>query len=94
VQDNAETWRRLRAQFPPSLATLAPEQIFYFDENALQRRTDHDLLGTRVAQHSWAHDSFGGIVVPTLRRVQALGPDGTLPRPVLLDVEIFDAVFE
>jgi hypothetical protein len=34
-------------------------------------------------------------VVPTLRRVQALGPDGTLiARPVLMDVEIFDAVFE
>ena len=75
--------------------TLAPEQIFYFDENALQRRTDHDLFGMKVAHHSWAHDSFGGIVVPTLRRAQALQPDGTVvAKPVLMDVEIFDAVFE
>ena len=88
-------WRRLRAQFPSSLITLAPEQIFYFDENALQRRTDHDLFGMKVAHHSWAHDSFGGIVVPTLRRAQALQPDGTVvAKPVLMDVEIFDAVFE
>ena len=94
-RENTETWRRLRAQFPPRLVTLAPEQIFYFDETALQRRTDHDLFGMKVAHSSWAHDSFGGIVVPTLRRTQTLRPDGTvIAKPVLLDVEIFDAVFE
>ncbi|MGY4349893.1 hypothetical protein ACVWXM_006386 [Bradyrhizobium sp. GM7.3] len=94
-QENNESWRRLRAQFPPSLITLAPEPIFYFDENALQRRTDHDLFGMKVAHYSWAHDSFGGIVVPTLRRAQTLRPDGTVvAKPVLMDVEIFDAVFE
>ncbi|WFU75131.1 hypothetical protein [Bradyrhizobium sp. CB2312] len=94
-RENTETWRRLRAQFPPHLITLAPEQIFYFDENALQRRTDHDLFGTKVAHYSWAHDSFGGIVVPTLRRAQTRRPDGSVvAKPVLMDVEIFDAVFE
>jgi hypothetical protein len=94
-QENNESWRRLRAQFPPGLITLAPEQIFYFDENALQRRADHDLFGMKVAHYSWAHDSFGGIVVPTLRRAQTLRPDGTVvAKPVLMDVEIFDAVFE
>ncbi|MCK1742824.1 hypothetical protein IVA80_18565 [Bradyrhizobium sp. 139] len=94
-RENADTWRRLRAQFPSSLITLAPEQIFYFDENALQRRTDHDLFGIKVAHYSWAHDNFGGIVVPTLRRAQTLQPDGTvIAKPVLIDVEIFDALFE
>ncbi|MET4330734.1 MULTISPECIES: hypothetical protein [unclassified Bradyrhizobium] len=94
-QENNESWRRLRAQFPPGLITLAPEQIFYFDDNALQRRADHDLFGMKVAHYSWAHDSFGGIVVPTLRRAQTLRPDGTVvAKPVLMDVEIFDAVFE
>lgn len=94
-REGAETWRRLRARFPSHIITLAPEQIFYFDESALQRRTDHDLFGMKVAHASWAHDSFGGIVVPTLRRIQALRPDGTVvARPVLMDVEIFDAVFE
>jgi hypothetical protein len=94
-QENRESWRRLRAQFPPSLITLASEQVLYFDENALQRRTDHDLLGTPIAHHSWAHENFGGIVMPTLRRTQTLRPDGTaIAKPVLIDVEIFDAVFE
>ena len=94
-QEHTETWRRLRAQFPPSLITLASEQVFYFDENALQRRTDHDLFGTKLTHYSWAHENFGGIVVPTLRRAQTLRHDGTvIAKPVLIDVEIFDAVFE
>jgi hypothetical protein len=94
-QENADSWRRLRAQFPPSLITLASEQVLYFDEYALQRRADHDLLGAPVAHYSWAHENFGGIVVPTLRRTLTLQPDGTaIAKPVLIDVEIFDAVFE
>ncbi|MBR0845631.1 hypothetical protein JQ607_36040 [Bradyrhizobium liaoningense] len=94
-RENSETWRRLRAQFPAHLIMLAQEQIFYFDENALQRRMDHDLFGMKVAHFSWAHDRFGGLVVPTLRRAQTLRPDGTaIAKPVLMDVEIFDAVFE
>ena len=61
-QENSETWRRLRAQFPPGLISLASEQMFYFDANALQRRTDHDLLGAvsrtirglmRISAASW-----------------------------------------
>jgi len=94
-EEGIETWRRLRAQLPPKLVTFAGEQIFYFDENALQRRTDHDFLGMKVAHYSWAHESFDGIVVPTLRRSQMRQPDGTVtPKPVLIDVEIFDASFE
>ena len=94
-QESSETWRCLRAQFPSSLINLASEQVFYFDENALQRRTDHDLLGARVAHYSWAHESFGGIVMPTLRRTLTLRPDAVvIAKPVLIDVEIFDAVFE
>ena len=94
-QENSETWRCLRAQFPSSLINLASEQIFYFDENALQRRADHDLLGARVAHYSWAHENFCGIVVPTLRRTLTRQPDAAvIAKPVLIDVEIFDAVFE
>lgn len=94
-QEGTEIWRRLRAQFPDQLITLASEQIFYFDQSGLQRRTDHELFGMKVAHASWAHDSFGGIVVPTLRRIQTVQADGTvIAKPVLMDVEIFDAVFE
>lgn len=94
-QEHNELWRRLRAQFPHDLITLGTEQIFYFDDRSLQRRADHDLLGTKVAHYSWAHQTFGGIVIPTLRRSQVLQADGTvIAKPALMDVEIFDAIFD
>lgn len=93
--EHGQLWRRLRAVFPSVLVTHSAEQIFYFNDEGLQRRTDHDLLGSKVAHYSWAHQSFGGIVVPTLRRSLALEPNGTvITKPALLDVEIFDASFE
>jgi hypothetical protein len=93
--ENAAIWHRLRARFPSNIVTHASEQVFYFDERALQRRVDHDLLGTRVADYSWAHQTFCDIVVPTLRRSQVLQPDGTvIAKPALIDVEIFDAAFD
>jgi hypothetical protein len=94
-RENAMIWRRLRARFPSNIITHSSEQVFYFDEKALQRRVDHDLLGMRVADHSWAHQTFCDIMVPTLRRSQMLQPDGTIiAKPALIDVEIFDATFE
>ncbi len=90
-----QQWRRLRAQFPPAFVTHCREQTFYFDAALLQRRTDHDLLGMPIAQYSWAHQTFDGIVVPTLRRSLTRQPDGSvIPKPALVDVEIFDASFE
>jgi hypothetical protein len=56
---------------------------------------DHYLFGIKVADYSWAHQEFGGIVVPTLRRSLPLEADGTvIAKPSLIDVEIFDAAFE
>jgi hypothetical protein len=93
--ENDQSWRRLRALFPKDIVTSSPEQIFYFDENSLQRRADHDLFGTRVAHYSWAHQRFSDILVPTLRHSLALRPDGSaIAKPILLDVEVFDATFD
>lgn len=93
--ENDQLWRPLRAIFPSDVVTYSMEQIFYFDERGLQRRTDHDLLGIPVAHYSWAHQAFGGIVVPTLGRSLTRQPDGTVIRgPALVDLEIFDAAFE
>jgi hypothetical protein len=92
--EHGQEWRRLRAIFPPDIVTHSREQIFYFDATGLQRRTDHDLQGIPVADYSWAHQPFSGIVVPTLRRSLQLNPDRTVTaKPVLVDVEIFDAAF-
>jgi len=94
-RENDQTWRRLRALFPPYIVTSSPEQIFYFDENSLQRRLDHDLLGMQVADYSWAHQAFSDVLIPTHRRSLALRSDGTAaPKSVLLDVEVLDATFE
>ena len=94
-RDRDQLWRRLRAAFPPSAVTQAHTQTFYFDEARLLRRTDHTLFGSKVADYSWAHQEFGGIVVPTLRRTRALAADDTdIARLSLIEVEIFDASFE
>jgi len=93
--EHGQRWRRLRAVFPPTVVTHCSEQVFYFDDGGLQRRADHDLLGTRVAHYSWAHQTFCGILVPTLRRSLTLKPDGTvIAKPSLLEMEIFDAAFD
>lgn len=93
--ENDQLWRRLRAIFPPDIVTYSTEQIFYFDERGLQRRTDHDLLDAPVAHYSWAHQAFSGIVIPTLRRSLPRQSDGTVIRGLaLVDLEIFDATFE
>jgi hypothetical protein len=93
-----EAWRRLKAVFPVDVGALAREQIFYFDRNGLQRRADYaaiDTEDTLIAQYSSAHQSFSGIIVPTLHRGLLLQPDGTVVRsPPRLDIEIFDAQFE
>jgi len=96
--ERGETWRRLRAVFPGGTNSLNREQLFYFDRHGLQRRTDYaaiDAEGTLIAQYSWAHQAFSGIVVPTLHRGLILGPDGTVSRsPSHIDIEIFDVQFE
>ena len=96
-RERAEIWRRLRAVFPTSIATLSSEQIFYFDGSGLQRRTDFcatDALDSPFADYASAHQEFSGIVVPTLRRSLRLGPNGAvITKPAYVDVEIFDASF-
>ena len=94
-REQNQLWRRLKAEFPPSFVTHSREQTFYFDAESLQRRADRHLFGLKVADYSWAHQEFGGIVVPTLRRSSPLEPDGSVDaKSSFIDVEIFDAAFE
>lgn len=93
--EQGRRWRRLHAIFPPLLASHPYEQTFYFDSAGLQQRTDHQLFGAKVADYSWAHQEFCGIVIPTLRRTRVLEADETeIARVSLIEVEIFDAAFE
>ncbi len=94
--ERGQVWRRMRAVFPPDVVTCSREQILWFDNVGLLRRLEYPLAaGARVMQHAWAHQSFSGITVPTLRRSVACEADGTVAtRPALVDVEIFDARYE
>jgi len=71
-QEDGETWRRLHVTFPDTIATHNPEQVFYFDADGMQRRMDYapEVNGSPPTAH-YTGDSktFGGIVVPTRRRV-------------------------
>jgi hypothetical protein len=96
--EGAGEWRRLRAIFPPSIATHSSAQTFYFDSDRLQRRADYQMVAAGkplVADYSSAHQKFSGITVPTLRRSLEIGSDGAVvPKPALIDIEIFDVSFD
>jgi hypothetical protein len=93
--EQGHRWRRLHATFPPLFASYPFEQTLYFDSSGLQQRADHKLFGVKVADYSWAHQEFCGLVIPTLRRSRALEADETKSASSsLIEVEIFDATFE
>ncbi|GHD42399.1 hypothetical protein [Streptomyces galbus] len=89
-----ETWRRLEVTFPDSfLPTHNSVQTYYFDaETGLQRRMDYspDVNGNPpVAHYTSEHQNFGGLIVPTRRRVLLRRDDNTAiheAAAILLDV--------
>lgn len=98
IRVRAETWGRLKARFPQRLATYSTEQMFYINGGSLLRRHDYASpcdSHTRIAQEFWGHQRFSGILVPTLSRQLAVEADGAvIARPALVDIEVFDAIFE
>ena len=89
--------RRLQVRFPPRVVTHSSEQTFYFDRDALLRRIDYtsEPEDTRIAQLFSGHQRFSGILIPTLGTSLRISPDGaSLARPSLVEIEIFDVVFE
>jgi hypothetical protein len=97
IDVQGETWRRLRAQFPARVVTHAAEQVFHFDRDGRLRRLDYVAdfeEGLSVTQLLSGHQEFSGIVVPTLSRILSSADEGVWAKSPLLDVEIFDAVFE
>jgi hypothetical protein len=92
-----DNWLRLAVRFPPRVVTHSTEQTFYFDRDGLLRRIDYtsELEDTRIAQLFSGHQRFSGILIPTLGTSLRIAPDGVLlAKPSLVDIEIFDVVFE
>ena len=77
--EDGETWRRLAVTFPKSNANHNRDQVFYFDEDFMQRRMDYlpDLTGSLVAHYTYDPKTFDGFVFPTSRLVHLRDADGT-----------------
>jgi hypothetical protein len=96
LESGGGRWRRLDATFPPGFPTHSREQSFYFDERGLLRRHDYspDVVApfANAAHLCLQHRTFGGLTLPTRRRVVPKGPGGRpLPGPVVVWIEL-DAV--
>jgi len=87
---------RPKATFPPGLPTHSPTQVLLFDQSG--RLTRHDYTAEVVG--SWAkaahlcqdYRQFGGLLLPTRRRVYPAGPfTRPLPAPTLVAIDIHDA---
>lgn len=89
-----ERWRRLDARFDASLHTHSPEQTFWVGEDSLLRRLDYtaEVVGrwARAAHALGGNREFGGLVLPTRRRVTPRAGDRALPGPTLVWLEIAD----
>lgn len=78
--EQGETWRRLRVTFPESVPSHNRQQVFYFNRAGILVRHDYNadvLGGVPAANYALEPDNFGGLIVPTKRRVYARAPDGT-----------------
>lgn len=89
-----ETWRRLEVTFPGSFPSHNSVQTYYFDaDTGLQRRMDcsPDVNGNPlVAHYTSEHHDFGGLIVPTRRRVLLRREDNTAiheAAAILLDLK-------
>ena len=64
--------------FPPSVATHGPQQTFNLDETGRLRRQDYsvDVMGrTDSTNYATEPQDFGGLIVPTKRRIYDGQPD-------------------
>jgi hypothetical protein len=97
-QEDGQTWRRLKVRVPSHIATHSPEQTFYFDQKGLQRRVDYRAIaagGAMIAQYTWAHEEFSGILVPTRRSALRLTSHGrVITDPPSVTIEVLDVAFE
>lgn len=96
-RENDEVWRRVKATFPPSIATHSTVQTFYFDQVGLLKRHDYDVDisgGTPAAHYVSELKKISGIMVPTQRRVFGRQPDGkAAPNPLVVSIDLSEVEF-
>jgi hypothetical protein len=92
-----EVWRRLKVRFPANIVTHSEEQIFYFDEQGLQRRVDYRAPiagGTSISQYMWAHQECSGVLVANHRSAHRMAFDGLVVGQPILTIDVLDAAFD
>jgi hypothetical protein len=92
----AKGMTRLLVGYPPTIPTHSTDQELYFDQTGRLHRHDY----TAEVVGSWAtaihlcddYRQFGGLQMPTTRRVYPKGPfNRPLPFPTLVAVDVHDA---
>ena len=94
-----EPWRRLDVRFPADLDTHSPAQSFFYDRSRRQVRHDYtaEVVSRRAhaAHYCAAHQTVGGIVIPTSRRVLPRRRNlRSRPFPVLVSLELSEIEIE
>ncbi len=90
-QENGETWRRLRVEWPQDVHTHNPEQVFYLDAEGLIRRLDYnvEVSGNSPAAHYlYDYQDVDGIKLATKRIVYLRGENhqARLDGPVVVSI--------
>jgi hypothetical protein len=93
--DQRTTGTRLQVSYPDTIPTHSPTQELYFDQSGRLLRHDYtaEVVGNWAKAAHLCHDyrQFGGLWVPTTRRVYPRGPGNRpLPLPTLVAVDVHD----
>jgi len=98
MEENGETWRRLKVTFPDYISSHTREQVSCFGPDGLLRRHDYtvDVLGGATgANYATNYRDVNGIIVPATRRVYAYeGEDHTVvTEPLLVAIDMGEITF-
>lgn len=92
IQENGETWCRLKVTFPDHIKSHTREQISCFGPDGLIRRHDYtvDILGGATGlNYATDYKDVDGIIFPTQRRIYAYeGNYRLVPEPLLVKIDI------
>jgi hypothetical protein len=92
-EEGGKTWRRLAAAFPDTNANHNAKQVFYYDENFMQRRMDYspDVTGSPlIAHYTYDEKTFDGFVFPTRRLIYRRDAQGIADQsfaPITMNVQ-------
>ncbi len=89
-------YRRMWMELPETLDPIIAERRLSIDNRGLIHQIEYTFLPyhkEQVVESLSIYENFGGIMIPTLRRMQARRADGKLDQTPLIDIEIFDVQF-